>query len=323
MRAIEVEATAAPDRLDRYLAGICTDLSRTRLQALIRDGQVTIDGQPVRDPAVRPPPGATITVEEPSAAPAEPQAEAIDLAIVFEDDQVVVLDKPAGLVVHPGAGHESGTLVNALIAHCGDSLSGIGGVRRPGIVHRLDKGTSGLLVVAKTDLAHRGLAAQFADHGRTGVMERAYLAFAWGVPDPESGSIDAALARHATQRMKMSVVPDGRGRRAVTRYRVEEILAGGLVSLLRCTLETGRTHQIRVHLAARRHPLVADSTYGTGFITKAMQLAPAARAAVADLGRPALHATLLQFRHPRTEQVMRFVSALPPDLDGLRQALET
>ena len=307
-----------------------TDISRASARtcpepacrALIRDGQVTIDGQPVRDPAARPSLGATITVEEPSAALAEPRAEAIDLAIVFEDDQVVVLNKPAGLVVHPGAGHETGTLVNALIAHCGDSLSGIGGVRRPGIVHRLDKGTSGLLVVAKTDLAHRSLAAQFADHGRTGVMERAYLAFVWGVPDPRSGSINASIGRHATQRMKLSVVPDGRGRRAVTRYRVEQILAGGRVSLLRCTLETGRTHQIRVHLAARRHPLLADAAYGTGFVTKAMQLTPAAQAVVADLGRPALHATLLQFRHPRTKEVMRFVSDLPADLEGLQHALE-
>ncbi len=219
-------------------------------------------------------------------APAEPRAEAIPLAIVYEDDDIIVIDKPRGLVVHPAAGNWTGTLVNALIAHCGDSLSGIGGVRRPGIVHRLDKDTTGLMVVAKNDRAHRALAAQFADHGRTGPLERGYLAFVWGAPDRPKGTIDKPIDRHPQARERMAVRADGRA--AVTHWQVLERYppAGAAVaSLLACRLETGRTHQIRVHLAAIGHPLLGDDVYGPGFKTKAALLPPAAREALAALSQ--------------------------------------
>ena len=324
-RTLEVDAAAAGARLDRLLADAWPDLSRSRIQSLIRDGRVTVDGAAVREPSGKAAFGTRVVLVEPEAVAAEPRPERMALAIVHEDGELLVLDKPAGLVVHPGAGHGDGTLVNALLAHCGDSLSGIGGVKRPGIVHRLDKNTSGLLVVAKTDRAHAGLSAQFADHGRTGPLERAYLAFAWGLPDPRQGMVDAALARATNNREKMTVVRDERGRRAVTRFQVEEIYVGEdgapAATLLRCRLETGRTHQIRVHLAHLNHPVIGDGLYGAGFRTKAARLPPAARAAAEALGRQALHAELLQFSHPATGAVMRFQSALPPDLDALRAAL--
>jgi 23S rRNA pseudouridine1911/1915/1917 synthase len=278
----------------------------------------------VTDPSQKVQAGAAIALVEPPAVAPLPGPEAIPLTIVYEDDAVVVLDKPAGLVVHPAAGHETGTLVNALIAHCGASLSGIGGVKRPGIVHRLDKDTSGLLVVAKTDQAHKSLSAQFADHGRTGALERAYLAFVWGVPQPERGTIEAAIARHASSRERMAITAGEHGRHAVTRYAVEEHYPDGAdptASLVRCTLETGRTHQIRVHMAHLRHPLIGDALYGAGFRTKIARLPEAARALVETLGRQALHATLLQFEHPTSGEIMRFESDLPPDLARLQQSL--
>ena len=313
---------AGEERLDRALARLWPDLSRSRLQRLVKDGHVRVGGEVVTDPAARAAAGAAVMLAAPPPAPASPVAEAIPLVVAYEDEEVIVVDKPAGLVVHPGAGHGAGTLVNALLAHCGTSLSGIGGVARPGIVHRLDKDTSGLLVVAKTDRAHRSLAAQFADHGRTGPLERAYLAFAWGVPEPRRGSVDAALARSSAHREKMAVVPAERGRRALTRYRVEETFGPEpLASLVRCELETGRTHQIRVHLAHLHHPLLGDDLYGAGFRTKAARLSERARARVEALGRQALHATLLQFAHPASGEVLRFESALPADLAALREAL--
>ncbi|MFL5123215.1 MAG: RluA family pseudouridine synthase, partial [Microvirga sp.] len=229
-------------------------------------------------------------------------------------------DKPAGLVVHPAAGHDSGTLVNALIAHCGESLSGIGGVKRPGIVHRLDKDTSGLLVVAKTDRAHRGLAAQFADHGRTGALERAYIALVWGVPDPTRGVVDGAIARSTANREKMAVVADDRGRHARTHYAVEAVFGPAkepVASCLRCRLETGRTHQIRVHMAKIGHPLLGDESYGAGFKTKAVRLSPEAREALRGLGRQALHAAVLGFEHPVSGEHLHFESEPPPDLQRL------
>jgi 23S rRNA pseudouridine1911/1915/1917 synthase len=222
-------------------------------------------------------------------------------------------------VVHPAPGHESGTLVNALIAHCGVSLSGIGGVRRPGIVHRLDKDTSGLIVVAKNDAAHQGLTAQFADHGRTGPLERAYAALVWGVPQPRAGTIRASLARSRHNREKIAVVSDESGRHAVTHYAVAE--AYPEAALVRCRLETGRTHQIRVHLAHRGHPLLGDPVYGGAFRTKAARLPSPARDALAALGRQALHAELLGFSHPRTGATLRFESAIPPDIAALVEAL--
>jgi 23S rRNA pseudouridine1911/1915/1917 synthase len=306
-------------RLDRALVALFPDLSRARLQDLIREGQVRRDGTPVRDPAAKVGAGAQLALTVPQPKAAEPEAEAVDLPIVYEDDDLIVIDKPAGLVVHPAPGHESGTLVNALIAHCGASLSGIGGVRRPGIVHRLDKDTSGLIVVAKNDAAHQGLTSQFADHGRTGPLERAYAAVVWGLPQPRTGTIRASLARSRYHREKIAVVSDEAGRHAVTHYAVAEAYAEA--ALVRCQLETGRTHQIRVHLAHRGHPLLGDGVYGGAFRTKAARLRPDARDALAALGRQALHAELLGFSHPRTGQTLRFESRLPPDLAALVTAL--
>jgi 23S rRNA pseudouridine1911/1915/1917 synthase len=234
-----------------------------------------------------------------------------------------VIDKPKGLVVHPAAGHQTGTLVNALIAHCGDSLSGIGGVRRPGIVHRLDKDTTGLMVVAKTDRAHQALAAQFADHGRTGALARGYLAFVWGVPERPKGTIDKPIERHPHAREKMAVRAGGR--EAITHWEVVEPYRGiddaPVASLLACRLETGRTHQIRVHLAAINHPLLGDEVYGPGFKTKAVRLQVPAREALAGLGRQALHAYLLGIVHPTRGDYLEFRSELPADLCRLRHSL--
>jgi len=243
---------------------------------------------------------------------------------VFEDSDIIVIDKPAGLVVHPAAGHERGTLVNALIAHCGASLSGIGGVKRPGIVHRLDKDTSGLMVVAKNDFAHQSLSAQFADHGRNGAMERGYLAFVWGVPNRTRGTVAAPIDRHPHAREKMAVREGGRD--AVTHYEIRESFAGHdgkpVASLLACRLETGRTHQIRVHLAHIGHPLLGDAVYGPHFKTKASQLSPAAQAALTALDRQALHAYLLVLEHPRTGAILRWEKGLPEDLLSLEAALK-
>jgi 23S rRNA pseudouridine1911/1915/1917 synthase len=310
-------------RLDRVLAAHLGDMSRSRLKALILDGRVKVGTAVVRDPAYHVAPGQTMIIDLPEPVQAEPKGEAIALDIVYEDDDIIVIDKPAGLVVHPAAGHATGTLVNALIAHCGASLSGIGGVRRPGIVHRLDKDTSGLLVAAKNDRAHASLSAQFADHGRTGAMERGYLAFAWGVPSRPRGTIDAPLDRHPHAREKMAVREGGR--EAVTHYDVREVFDGAdgkpVASLMALRLETGRTHQIRVHLAHLGHPLLGDSVYGPHFKTKASQLGPVSRAALTALDRQALHAYLLVLQHPNTGEILRWERPLPEDLLSLRTAL--
>jgi len=307
-------------RLDRFLAAAATNLSRTRVKSLIEAGDASIDGATVRDPSFLLRAGQTASLRLPPPADPTPLGENIPLEIVFEDEHLIVIDKPAGLVVHPAAGHESGTLVNALLAHCGASLSGIGGVKRPGIVHRLDKDTSGLLVVAKTDAAHRGLARLFADHGKTLPLTRAYLAFVWGTPARPAGTIDAPLARHATGHQKVAVMPAGRGRRAVTHWRLTESFAGE-ASLISCRLETGRTHQIRVHMAHIGHPVLGDPLYAIGFKSKTARLPPEAQACLASLSRQALHATVLGFPHPVTGLQLRFESALPPDLRRLRDAL--
>jgi 23S rRNA pseudouridine1911/1915/1917 synthase len=325
--AARLSVTVAGDegsaRLDRVLAVRCPDLSRSRLKALILAGSVSVGTAPLRDPAYHVARGDTITIDVPEAAPAEPGPENIALAIVYEDDDIVVIDKPKGLVVHPAAGHETGTLVNALIAHCGASLSGIGGVRRPGIVHRLDKDTSGLMVVAKNDLAHQSLTAQFADHGRTGAMERGYLAFIWGLPGRQRGTIAAPIDRHPRAREKMAVREGGR--EAVTHWEIEESFAGrdgkGVATLLACRLETGRTHQIRVHLAHIGHPLLGDAVYGPHFKTKASHLGHESQAALSALGRQALHAYLLVLQHPRTGEILRWESPLPEDLLSLQRVL--
>jgi 23S rRNA pseudouridine1911/1915/1917 synthase len=314
-------------RIDRVLAARIPSLSRSRLKALILDGQVTIqrttDARTILDPSSQVKSGDVVRVNLPPAEDAEPQGEAIPLAIVYEDDALIVIDKPKGLVVHPSAGHATGTLVNALIAHCGDSLSGIGGVKRPGIVHRLDKDTTGLLVVAKNDKAHRALSKQFADHGREGPLVRGYLAFVWGAPDRPKGTINAPLDRHPHNREKRTVREGGR--EAITHWQLLETFPGRdtkpVASLVACTLETGRTHQIRVHLAHIGHPILGDATYGTGFKTKSTLLPEPARDALAALGRQALHAYLLGFEHPDTAEFMEFKSALPADLAALHVAL--
>jgi 23S rRNA pseudouridine1911/1915/1917 synthase len=312
----------AADRLDRALAAAFPDLSRARFQRLIADGQVTVEGAVARDAGLRLRGGEAIAVTVPEARPARPAAEDVPLAVVHEDDDLIVIDKPPGLVVHPGAGNESGTLVNALISHCGASLSGVGGERRPGIVHRLDKDTSGLLVAAKNDLAHRGLAEQFAAHGRDGLLERSYLAIVWGRPERATGTISAALARSSANRQKMAVSRSATARPAVTHYEVLETYGKPpLASLLRCRLETGRTHQIRVHLAHLGHPLLGDATYGGGFKSSATKLPEAARHALKALNRQALHAASLGFRHPRTGRMLRFSSPPPIDFQTLLETL--
>jgi 23S rRNA pseudouridine1911/1915/1917 synthase len=322
--AFTVAEDAAGTRLDRYLAErpelVAAHLSRSRIKGLIEEGRVALRGAPARDPARKLSHGDTVTLDVPPPEPAEPQAEDIALEGVYEDDHLIVIDKPAGLVVHPASGHETGTLVNALIAHCGESLSGVGGVKKPGIVHRIDKDTTGLLVVAKTDAAHHGLSALFADHGRTLSLTREYLAFVWGVPDRAHGTIETYLGRHNIQREKMAVVPESRGREAITHW--EKVADFGVASLIRCQLETGRTHQIRVHLAHIGHPLIGDATYGAGFKTKVTKLSEKARAAVEKLGRQALHAATLGFEHPVTGDEMMFESELPEDLAALMAALE-
>ena len=323
-RATETVTIAAEEqglRLDRVLAARIPALSRSRLKALILDGQVTVGGRTIRDPAASVNSGDAVTVNLPPPEPAKPEGENIPLAIVYEDADIIVIDKPKGLVVHPAAGHESGTLVNALIAHCGDSLSGIGGVKRPGIVHRLDKDTTGLMVVAKNDKAHRALSKQFAEKAE-GPLERGYLAFVWGVPDKPRGTIDAPLDRHPHARDKRAVREGGR--EAVTHWELLERYAGAdgkpVASLLAVTLDTGRTHQIRVHLAHIGHPILGDETYGTGFKTKASLMTPESRAALEALGRQALHAYLLAIEHPETRESLEFQSELPGDLRRLREA---
>jgi len=320
VETVVVADDQAGARLDRMLAMQLAALSRTRLKALVLAGRVAIGGRTIRDPGHRVNAGETVAIAIPAPEPATPEGEAIPLNIVYEDDEIIVLDKPKGLVVHPAAGHASGTLVNALIAHCGESLSGIGGVRRPGIVHRLDKDTTGLMVVAKTDRAHASLTRQFADHGRTGVMRRGYLAFVWGAPDRPRGTIDKPLGRHPHARDKMAVRPDGR--EAITHWQKLETFAGAdgkpVASLVACELETGRTHQIRVHLAHIGNPLMGDSVYGPGFKTKAARLPKAAADSLAALGRQALHAYLLVIEHPVTGEVLEFRKELPADLACLR-----
>jgi 23S rRNA pseudouridine1911/1915/1917 synthase len=323
---LSVSETDAGVRLDRFLAGKIATLSRARVQALIKAGQVRLGNAAVRDVGHKVRTGDAFAVTVPAPEPAEPQGEAMALDVVFEDGDVIVIDKPAGLVVHPAAGHAQGTLVNALIAHCGDSLSGIGGVRRPGIVHRLDKDTSGLLVVAKTDAAHKSLSEQFASHGEDGRLQRTYLALVWGALTRPRGVIDAPLGRSNANRTKMAVVPEAAGRRAVTHYDVAQVFndesGKPLASLVRLELETGRTHQIRVHLAHIGHPVLGDPVYGTGFKTSAARLSEAGRAALVTLGRQALHAAELGFVHPRTGKDLHFSSDMPADLARLTAALE-
>lgn len=320
---VVVAGEQAGERLDRVLAIRVAELSRSRHKALIESGHVAIAGLTIRDPSHRVNAGDSIVVEVPPPEDTAACAEDIPLTVVYEDAALIVIDKPAGLVVHPAAGNWTGTLVNALIAHCGDSLSGVGGTRRPGIVHRLDKGTSGLMVAAKTDSAHRALSQQFADHGRTGALRRGYLALVWGSPARPHGTVSAPLGRHPHVRDRMTVRADGRP--ATTHWEVMERFYNSdrrpLASLLACRLETGRTHQIRVHLATTGHPILGDETYGSGFRTKANQLSPPTQAALRSLGRQALHAYLLGFAHPDTAQLLEFRSELPASMARLQDHL--
>ena len=336
-KSIRIAAEESGGRLDRLLAAHLTALSRTRLKALIEAGAVAVDERTIRDPGHRVNSGAVILVDIPPAAPAKPAAEPIPLKVIYEDADIIVIDKPKGLVVHPAAGNWTGTLVNALIAHCGESLSGIGGERRPGIVHRLDKDTTGLMVVAKNDHAHRALAAQFAGHGRGGgPFERGYLAFVWGAPHRPHGTIARPIGRHQQARRRMAIREDGR--QAITHWQVIERYGAAtdagrgrtrrsgrpcepVASLLACRLETGRTHQIRVHLASIGHPLLGDDVYGPGFRTKAALLPRAAQAALKTLARQALHAHLLTIEHPTTGKILRLQSELPADLARLRDGM--
>jgi 23S rRNA pseudouridine1911/1915/1917 synthase len=335
-KSIRIADNEAGGRLDRLLATHIAELSRTRLKALIEAGAVAVDGRTIRDPGHRVNSGTAIEVDIPPPAAAKPAPEPIPLNVVYEDADIIVIDKPKNLVVHPAAGNWTGTLVNALVAHCGDSLSGIGGERRPGIVHRLDKDTTGLMVVAKNDRAHRALARQFAGHGRGGdPFERSYLAFVWGAPERPRGTIDRPIDRHPQARDRMAVREGGR--EAVTHWEVLQRYGGHgrapssarsgakqggpVASLLACRLETGRTHQIRVHLASIGHPLLGDDVYGAGFRTKAALLPQPAQAALKALGRQALHAQILSIKHPTNSEILTFRSELPPDLARLHSEL--
>ncbi len=308
---------AAGLRLDRFLTEAIGTLSRSRVKALITDGYATRDATIERDPANPVRPGAHYTLQPPPAIPATPAPQDIPFPILYEDGDLIVLDKPAGLVVHPAPGNEDGTLVNALLAHCGDSLPGIGGEKRPGIVHRLDKDTSGVMVVAKTEQAMATLATAFANRD----LERSYQALCWGLPAPGQGEIEGAIGRDPRDRKRMALVRHG-GKAALTRYRTLRTWHGA-VSLLECRLATGRTHQIRVHLSARGHPIVGDPVYLRRIPTAARALPEPARGHLLDFPRQALHATSLGFRHPRTGEDLQFASPLPTDFAGLLADLDS
>ncbi|WP_169195349.1 RluA family pseudouridine synthase [Devosia sp. MC1541] len=319
---ISIDETLAGGRLDAVLAKEHDVLSRSRIKELILGGAVSIDGKPVSQPNYRLKAGETIVLQAPPPEDPEPQGENIPLEILYEDNHLIVINKPVGMVVHPAPGSPNGTLVNALIYHCGDSLKGIGGVKRPGIVHRLDKDTSGVMVAAKTEKAHKHLSAQFADHGRTGPLHRAYIAFAWGTTQSGLGTVDAPLGRDPGNRLKQAVLKSGRG--AITHYAVEARYGGEGwdVTRIQCQLETGRTHQIRVHMAHIGHPLVADQLYAPGYATKVNRLPEELADIVRNLGRQALHAAELGFEHPATGEEMMFDAELPDDLAELEEALQ-
>ncbi len=305
-RRIELvlDEAAAGHRLDRALALAVPDLSRVRIQALLAERHVTRDGAVVTDASARARPGQRVTIEIPTPVPANPIAQDIPLTIVFEDEELLVIDKPPGLVVHPGAGNPDRTLVNALLAHCGDQLSGIGGVRRPGIVHRLDKDTSGLMIAAKTDRAHASLAAQL--QART--LKRVYHAVVWGRPAPAAGRIEGNIGRDPHDRQRMALVAHG-GKPAVTHYKVLRTFK--TASLVECRLETGRTHQIRVHMISVNHPLIGDRVYG------ARRLPQDATEAARSFPRQALHATQVTFLHPVTKLELCYTSSVSTDIAAL------
>ncbi|SHJ75511.1 23S rRNA pseudouridine1911/1915/1917 synthase [Roseomonas rosea] len=314
---LEFTATAeqAGDRLDRAFAGM-GGLSRSRVKALVEAGHAARGGVTTTDPSESLRPGLRYTLAVPPPEAATPQPQAMDLTILFEDRHLIVLDKPAGLVVHPAPGNPDGTLVNAILAHAGEELSGIGGEKRPGIVHRLDKDTSGVMVVAKSEPAHHALSTAFAERD----LERSYLALTWGTPSPISGSVEAPIGRHPADRKRMAVVDRG-GKNALTHYATERAW-GAACALVRCRLSTGRTHQIRVHMAHIGHPLVGDPVYLRRTPAAARGLPEAAREALLAFPRQALHAQSLGFRHPVTGEPLSFSSPLPPDMAALIATLD-
>ncbi len=312
---VPVPEDKARIRLDRFLADALAALSRSRLKGLIEDGCVTRDGEIAGDPSSKVRAGDVFVVTVPAPAPAVPVAQNIPLDVVFEDDDLIVIDKAAGMVVHPAAGHADGTLVNALLAHCGDSLSGIGGVTRPGIVHRLDRGTSGLLVAAKNDNAHRHLSRQLEDRS----LSRRYKAVVWGVPDPRQGDIEGAIGRNSANRKKMAVVKKG-GKPALTHYRVIQPV-GARASLVECRLATGRTHQIRVHLAQVGHPIVGDVLYGGGAARRLRGVPENSGNVLRQLKYQTLHAYMIGFIHPRSGKKIKLKSKNLQEINRIQKIL--
>ena len=313
-----IEEDQIGQRLDRVLAACHPDLSRSRLKALIEEGRVSANGATITEPSYRVKHGQTFATQVPEAAPYEPVGQDIPMEILYEDSELIVINKPAGLVVHPAPGNPDLTLVNALIAHCGDSLSGIGGVRRPGIVHRLDKDTSGVMVAAKTDLAHHALSRQFEKR----TAERAYLAVVWGMPMPSQDRIEGNIGRDPRNRKKMAVVREGKGKTAATNYRIVKRY-GVWASLVECRLETGRTHQVRVHMAHAGYPLVGDPLYGRATKGRIKGLPDEVVRALREFPRQALHARLLAFEHPESGEELSFETELPDDMKKLCDILET
>jgi len=310
---VEVTKNKAGVRLDKFLATELETLSRARLQALMAQRCVFLGDNAAQNPSGKVKCGEIYVVKIPPVVAAEPKPQDIPLDVVYEDDDVIVIDKPPGLVVHPAAGNADGTLVNALLAHCGSSLSGIGGVARPGIVHRLDKGTGGLIIAAKNDAAHEGLSRQFADHS----MDRAYYALVWGVPAPPIGEIEGNIGRSPKNRKKMAIVERG-GKYALTRFKVIKAF-GNIAALVECRLATGRTHQIRVHLTSIGHPLIGDPVYGGG---KRKGLSDAAREAVDAIDHQALYAYELGFIHPKTQEKVFLKRDKPKFINDIYEELE-
>lgn len=311
----EVLPDQGGERVDRFVSAHSGGLSRSRVKTLIEEGCLSCGPKTVTEPAELVKAGQHYVLHIPPAAPAVPEGEHVPFDVFYEDDDLIVLNKPAGLVVHPAPGNETGTLVNGLIAHCGSSLKGIGGERRPGIVHRLDKDTSGLMVAAKTEKAHLALSEDFAARR----IDRAYLAFCWGCPNPAEGDYEGDIGRDKRDRKRMAIVTHN-GKWALTHYRTLKAFAMG-AALVTCKLATGRTHQIRVHFSAHGHPLIGDPVYWRRVPAAAKGLTPDARAAALDFPRQALHATRLGFKHPRTGETLSFEAPMPEDMQQLGQVL--
>ncbi|MCW8835711.1 MAG: RluA family pseudouridine synthase [Rhodospirillales bacterium] len=308
---LKVEEGATGGRFDKLLADMLPEFSRSRIKALILEGQATIDGTTITDPSYRVKPVQAITLTIPESRPADPEPQDIALDILYEDEHLIVINKPAGLVVHPAPGSPDQTLVNALLSHCHGKLSGIGGVKRPGIVHRLDKDTSGVMVVAKDDATHQGLSRQFEER----TVDRAYFAVVWGVPKPMQGEVEGNIGRSPRDRKKMTVLTKG-GKPALTRYKVVNVL-GKRASLVECRLATGRTHQIRVHMAHIGHSIVGDPVYGGADSRRLKDAGEALKNAVSGLGGQALHAHLLGFIHPVTLKALSFDTKIPNEINEI------